>query len=395
LKTSKNNIDRNKKGKLIFTNKSKIMKTKNLIIATLLVVFQLSIFTSCEKQEEAVSNIKGIIPTQFSVDIPSSLSNNGASTKSAQSGDTINGNAIYANLNTFIYIGQGAAKLVEQIMVAIAVYNINQPMILTYQSDEDSRMKNLVVEANATFEGATWQYKLTIYDAEAVTEADSGKALQVFWNIDPVEGIAIIKPYNCNRITDADAPDAIFRIDYSERADASYDKRMTVQISSLPAANTEENRFAINNLKMFVGKKGDVVDVFGNSNHPNARLFAVDSVGFNWAFVASALDSKNIGVAEVGLPPCSLNETSREVLLGYYSIKNVFTREIQRVYPSLTEEMIAPYLANTEAPGYFGNRRFIQAGTAPSTEYNEIDSRILDMIPFNPSEINALSLSFQ
>ena len=59
----------------------------------------------------------------------------------------------------------------------------------------------------------------------------------------------------------------------------------------------EDDEFSMRNLRMFVGKKANIVDVYGNSNHPRANLFNENAVGFNYAFVASSDANENIAVA--------------------------------------------------------------------------------------------------
>ncbi|MBK7649884.1 MAG: hypothetical protein IPJ20_02815 [Flammeovirgaceae bacterium] len=80
-----------------------------------------------------------------------------------------------------------------------------------------------------------------------------------------MSGIAIIKPYNCDRTHNNNVKDAVFRIDYTEASTLGYDAQMEVSISGLPLANPLEDPFSVSTLKMFAGKKGDVVDVFGNT----------------------------------------------------------------------------------------------------------------------------------
>jgi hypothetical protein len=147
-------------------------------------------------------------------------------------------------------------------------------------------------------------------------------------------------------------------------------------------------------LKMFAGKNGDIIDVAGNSNHPNATFFTGDS-GFNWAFVASGSESNEIGVAEVGLPPSNLDEPSKAVLLGNYSIKNVLTREINDLWPGIDQEGVNAYLYNTGAPGYFADHGFVQGGVAPSDEYIALESRLSLLSPYNPKEVTNLEIAFK
>ena len=83
-------------------------------------------------------------------------------------------------------------------------------------------------------------------------------------------------------------------------------------------------------------------------------------------------------------------------LLGHYALGEVFEREIKAVWGDLVpQEIIDAWLANTEAPGYFDSHGFVSAGISPSSEYDELDSRLPDLNPFNPKEIGNLSLSFK
>lgn len=355
--------------------------------------------TSCENNE-SIQPQQDLLPQKFSVDIPQSLSNTNSVRSGRASGrikeDTLQGNDIYLHLNTFIAVGEGAAQLVEEFINGIRKYKIDRIQSLTYRSEDDNRIKNLVVLSDVDYEGRLWDYQLTITDAESETQPDGGKALQIFWNKGrEISGIAIIKPYNCDRIQNVTAKDAVFRIDYTEASTLNYDAQMEVSISGLPLANPLQDPFSVSALKMFVGKKGDAVDVFGNTDHPNAILFT-GNTGFNWAFVASGSDSKNIGVAEVGLPPSQLDETDRNVLLKEYSIRNVFTDEITAVWPGINQDLLAAYLSNTAAPGYFDAKKgFLTGGISPGAEWDELAPRLTGLTPFNPKVLHELAITFK
>lgn len=368
------------------------MKKLSLIFGSSLLFFSL-IFSGCEKNPVPGPGEDNILPQNFVVNIPDAISRK-ASTKKSAAVDTLKGNDIYEHLANFINIGEGGAEIVQDIIVGISVYHINKPMTFSFQSDDDGRTKNVEVVANSTYDGATWEFELTMTDAESEGNDDGGKAMQIFWNRSPIEGIALLKPYNIDRRNDASLGDAMFRIDYSETGDHGYDAHMMVYIAGLPVADPLDDPYSMSTLKMFVGKKGDMVDVYGNSNHPNATFFAGHS-GFNWAFVASGDDVQDIGVAEVGLPPSNLDEPSRSVLLGYYSIKNVFTREIYEVWPGIDPASVEAFLYNTSAPGFFDAGGFVAGGTSPGSEYDPLVDRIQDLSPYNPKEISNLVITFK
>ncbi len=386
------------------------MKTRNLFMLT--VALAAMFFTACE-----MDNLKpgekeyGILPERFKVDIPASLSNSNAKSTAFKNteGDTVSGNIIYWHLTTFIAVGEGAADIVEAIMWSIHFYHIEDVIYLSYTSDEDLRVKNLEVVKNVEFRGRQWQYQLTITDADSEGNEDGGMAMQVFWSKNPIEGIAIIKPYNLNRKKNLNAVNAVFSIEYSEKGTADYEAYMIVEIAGLPMSALRTDRFAMETLKMFVGKKGDIIDVYGNSNHPNAQFNRNDdeSVGFNWAFVASGSDSKNIGVAEVGLPYSDADIDSRKEILEDYSIKSVLIREMTNcivaeyakagltLKPEEVEKLLSPYLVNADAPGYFNENGFVRGGTAPNDNYVVLEENIKDLTPFNPLSVSKLEINFK
>lgn len=379
------------------------MKTRNLIIGllTLAVMF----LTSCEDNNVNPDNKDyGILPERFKVDIPSSISNEikSASLKSTQ-GDTLSGNDIYEHLTNFIAVGEGAADITEHVIWAIAAYKIDQIKELTYISDDDAREKKLVVSPNVDYDGRSWEYQLTITDELYKGNKDGGVAMQVFWNKSIIEGICLIKPSNLDVKQDANLKEAMFSIEYSERAKDGYEAYMIIEIAGLPLS---KDVYDVDALKMFVGKKGNMVDVYGNSNHPNAKFNLHDKVsGFNWAFVASGHDTKDIGVAEVGLPLSTSDITSREAILVNNSVKSVLTREMTNYliteFPALVgqEELVStalqPYLTNADAPGFFNKGGFVQAATAPSAEYDELVTRVKRLSPYNPKSIAELEVSFK
>lgn len=373
------------------------MKRSKSILYSLLAGVAMTLFTtSCEENPELVVQ-EDILPTAFRVDIPSAITN--ASQSGRISGrtkaDTLKGNAIYLNLATFIAVGDGAGEIVEDIIIGLKKHQINRVISLSYISDDDNRVKNLNVTSDVELDGKLWEYMLIVTDAESENNSDGGKAMQIFWNHrKPFEGIAILKPYNIDRKENPKAIDAIFRIDYTEVSDKGYDAEMEVQISGLPLENPLVNQFSISSLHMFAGKKGDIVDVYGNSNHPNARLFST-TTGFNWAFVGSGSDPKNVGVAEVGLPPSDLDESDRTILLKDYSIKNVFTDQINEFFPGIDQDLVDAYLSNTAAPGYFGNNQgFISGGVSPGPVWDAYAARLDNLSPFNPLATSNLKVDF-
>ncbi|MEA2041836.1 MAG: hypothetical protein U9N85_04710 [Bacteroidota bacterium] len=365
---------------------------KYLKFAFIALLASVLVFTGCEKDE--VTPDAEFIPENFKVDIPSSISGEASKKLSSSKDEVLQGDDIYGYLRTFIFVGEASAEIVQDIMRAIRKHGLNEAMSFSFQSDDDGRVKNVVITENSSFEGHTWEYELSMTDAESEANADQGMAMQVFWDRNPVDGIAILKPYNLNRTENPEENDVMYRVDYSETGDTGYSNAMIVYIAGLPVANPLQLPYAMQTLKIFAGKDGDMVDVFGNSNHPNAKFFN-DDTGFNWAFTASGIEDSDIGVAEVGLPPSDLDETSREVILGDYALKTVFENQIYDVWPNILPEDLDTYLQNTEAPGYFGPFGFITGGTAPNDQYTEIEASMNELVPYNPIQVTNLTIEFK
>ena len=369
------------------------MKRLNLILSVAILTVAV-LFQSCQKNElEPIDQNKNILPERFKVDIPNSIS--GTSYYKSTNVDTLQGNDIYEHMRTFIWIGEQAGDIVSEIIYVISLHNLSQPMSFSYTSDDDGRVKNVVIIENSEFEGVVWEYQMTITDdgSDAIS-GNENTAMQIFWNKSPIKGIAILNPYNIDRTTDPEFIDTRYRIDYSEAGELGYEKHMIVSIAGLPLENPLDDPYSMEIMKMFVGKNGDAVSVYGNSDHPNATFFNGD-VGFDWAFTAAGKQSTDIGVAEVGLPGNTLNSTDRYTLLVENSIKNVFTEQIYEVWPGIDSTSVNSYLYNTDAPGFFDHGGFVQGGTAPGPQYNSLLNIIAGLTPYNPAVVNELEILFK
>jgi len=342
-------------------------------------------FTACNPVNKTVQDSSVNLPDKFSVDMPSSISNGNG--KKMAAGDTLTGGDLYEHLRTFISIGDFSSNFVEEIMKAINQFNLAQSMNITYVSDDDGRTKSLVVVENATFEGAQYNFGLTVKDSNDF-------AMQVFWNNDPVKGTAIVSPYNFDRTSNEKYSKTKYRVDYSEAGDMGYEKHMIVSISDYPI----DDKFGLDNLKMFVGKNGDNIDVFGNSNHPKLWLYTDANVGHDWAFVSRANLSSNIAMAKVALPPMEL--TTTDSLFEKYNFKEIISKEIHRIYDeqygfNAVEIFLQGYLKNTQQPAYFDATGFIAAGldNQPSNFSNDFVD-LSNLTPYIPNDIRQLEIKF-
>lgn len=352
---------------------------------------------NCSKDdsEESINNGKSKFPETFKVDVPSSFSSP-TSEKSSQD-DTLKGSDIYQHLRTFVYIGESAADIVEDIMFALSDNNINREMTFSFTGD-DGREKTCVVLENIPFEDETYEFQLTM------TDTDGSDALQIIWNTNPVKGTAIIQPYALDHTNNDVGALTMYRIDYSEDGSKGYEKHMEVSILDLRLP--EGDVYAMDNLKMFVGKNGEEIEVFGNSNHPNAVLLNPShKEGFDWAFAARCNEVKDISVAKLGLPP--VDYTSTDEIFTTYAIKEVFKNEALTVWGKYIgvlftqaefDAIIDNYLIEAQAPAYFSDKGYLACG--PNNVPTDIEGFTADFIDlssltsFVPKDVTELSISF-
>ncbi|MEP1034987.1 hypothetical protein [Ekhidna sp.] len=354
---------------------------KNLKLIALLISF--SFMIACSSDDEVTSSID--IPAQFSVDIPQPISANAGGLSGRTSGDgdgVIEGDEIYESLRHFIKIGEGSAEIVELTLLVAVALEVQNIRTFTFESEDDNREKRIDLVEGVTRGGVAYDYEMTMIDV-----ADNEMALQLLWNTDPVEGVAILKPYNINRDEQTDEPNAFVRIEYSED-DATYDATMTVSIAGIQPVDNGD----IDNMKMFVGKKGDIVEVMGNSNHPNIEIVDPNFTGGrNYAFVGRGDESTDLGVIKLALPPSS---TTTSDVLEDFSVFAVLEAEINAV-ANLDQSIIDAILAEALSPAYFNNDGFITSGT--DNKPASFDAAFVDlsgMNPFVPNDIQNLEIDF-
>ncbi len=324
------------------------------------------------------------IPDQFTIDIPEPISSNTGSPSGRTTGDgdgIVEGNEIYESLRGFIHIGDQSAQILKFTLVVAAALETSNVSSITFSSDDDNREKRLDLTENVTRGGVTYAYEMTMFDV-----ADNEQALQLLWNTAPTEGLGILRPFYVDRSRDDDE-DAYIRIDYSEDH-PDYEATMTVTISGVePVENGD-----IDNLKMFVGKNGDIVEVMGNSNHPDIVILDDNFTGGrNYAFVGRGDDAADLGVVNLALPPSSI--TTDDVLTDY-SVFTVLEDEIQSA--GLTDQtIIDAILVNAHSPAYFNNSGFITSGTDNKpASFSDSFVDLSGMSPFVPNDIKNLSIGF-
>ena len=362
---------------------SEIKPFKMRVLKLSIALLSLGFFIACSSDEEP--NVDIPVPEQFSVDIPSAISSNTGSLSGRTSGDgdgVIEGDEIYESLRYFIHIGEQSAEIVEFTLQVGAVLSANNVRSFRYDGEDDGREKRIDLNEDVTRGGVNYEYEMTMVDTE-----NEDLALQVLWNTNPVSGLAILNPYHLDR-TDLDADESAFlRIDYTEDH-ADYEAAMTVSIAGVVAVENGD----IDNLKLFVGKNGNIVEVMGNSNHPNINIIDEDYTGGrNYAFVGGGDESTDLGVVKLALPP---SDVDTDDVLVDYSVYAVLEAEINAVAEGyFTEEEINEILAEAGSPAFFNSDGFIQSEIKPDSFSDEFVD-LTGMNPFIPNDIKNLSIDF-
>lgn len=355
------------------------MKITKLLLFAAVILFA----TACGDDEEPSVTVD--VPETFTVDIPNTLSSqSGGSLNGRTTGECDNfveGNEIYASLRYFIWLGEESAEIAERSLIIATFLNNQNVTSLTFESEDDGRLKRLELTRDVTRAGVSYENELMMFDEES-----NGRALQLLWNTNPVSGVAILNPYNIDRIENTN-PDAFLRIDYTED-DPSYEASMLVSISGLDPEEDE-----VSNIKMFVGRNGDVVEVRGNSDHPNLTIIDPDFTGGrNYAFVGRGDESADLGVVNLALPPSNVSTSD---VFSNYSVKAVLQAEIASTGINLGTELENCILQDAESPAYFNASGFIDAGV--DNKPVAFDSEFVDLSglnPFVPVDIRDMEVDF-
>jgi len=356
------------------------MKLLKLFLALL----SLTLLMNCEPEEETAPVVD--VPSTFSVDIPPSLSSataSGIGGRVDATNETIEGEDIYEALRYYIYLGEQSAEILEFVLVIGSTLNEGNVVSVTFPSDDDFREKRIDITNDVVRGGVEYAYEMTMVDTE-----NEDMALQMLWNTNPVEGIAILNPYNLDRSEDAN-PEAFYRIDYTE-ANPSFEEAMTVYISGAEVEEVGDP----DNLIMFAGRNGDIVEVIGNSNHPDLTIIDPDYTGGrNYAFVARGDESTDLGVVNLWLPPSDV--TTNDFEAGdQYSVYQVLEAEIEAV-ADLEQEVIDAILAEALSPAYFNNAGFITSGADNKPEsFSDAFVNLTGNTPFVPNDVQNLSIGF-
>ena len=358
---------------------------KNIKVITVIITLSAIVFSGCNKDESGDSLPDNItVGISDAISFPASISN-----KSAYLGvDPLTGEDIYMHLRNIIYIGELSADLVQDMMISLKKHNINYATAFSYESIYDGKNKNVVVKENVSINDTTWNYCLTVSDEEL------GIALQLFWNTNPLEVIAILQPRTFDFSTTRN-PNAMIKIEYSEN-DPDYDKTMIVSVTKLDSTS----RQYMSNLKFFAGKNGDIISLYGNSTHPYMALLNKNhNNGRAFCFQARNDVSNDIAIARIALP--TILQTDMTNIWVDFSVDQVLSDEIDIVYPNVDPSILTNikniFLANATGPAYFtGEQGFVSnAGNIPDDDgFTQDFMNMTGLTPWAPSLINQLTITF-
>lgn len=352
-------------------------------IKTLFLVSASAVLTNCGSDDEVTNTL--VVPATFTVNIPDAISSNSAGLAGRTDGDGdgfIEGNEIYESLRGFLYVAEEAAGIIDFVLEVAAELEEADLRTFEFTSDVDGRQKRIDITEDFVSAGNSFQYELRMVDVE-----NEDLALQLLWSANPVViGIGIMNPYQIERIEDNN-PDTFIRIDYGDLV-FGYDAVMQVQISGLEVVENGD----IDNMTLFVGRKGELIDVVGNSNHPNLILLDDTFIGGrSYAFIGRGDEISNFGVVKLALPPSGATTSD---FFETHSVFSVLEREIQSVGIS-DQSLIDDILQEAHSPAYFNANGFITSGEDNKPDgFTNFFVDLSDLETFVPADIRELKVNF-
>ncbi len=345
------------------------MINKPIILGAILLV--LSILSSCDlfNQEPIEEEKIEIIPDKIYVDIPNSI----CSSELEERFKTMTGDSIYNYMRYFVYLSQNANRIVQKTYNRLLSID-NQGVLEFSFTGVDGITKNVIIRENYPIDGDSSYYYMEIYNKNY-----SDLALKSVWKFNPLQQIIIFHPSKLDQNEMTDHPNALVRIEYQVQAEGTdYDTLSSTFIYGL--TDTIAHIYTPDNILLSIGKKGNMIELIGSTNNPNAYFFDTNySGGRNWTFFAKADNVKNIACAQIALPPSWVE--SIENIFADYSIKKVFADELRISNPEfayLTDlelfNMVGINPEELESPGYFDSEGFISAGPNIPAGFENLDN---------------------
>ena len=370
------------------------MKNKYLFLFILLA----SIFSSCKDNDTITVPLTGVIPGNVIIDIPEALSKTDSmNLVKNDSATLINGTKIYENLRNYIYIGEASSLMMQNTLNKVSELNIKQTMNTSYLSTKDNRIKNVSVHEQVSYSDSR-----SVWDFELIISDNGNKALEIVWNLSPLKGIVTMQPHylNLNNL-DLDN-ETMYKITFNSAGNDMYEETVEIEIAGLPV--NEVHSLNPDNLKMFVGKNADTIDVYGNSNHPNAVLYdSTNTYGLNWMFIARADQDLNIGVAKIALPYA--NEFDTTDVWTEYAMDVVISKDAHKYWDPrvgdfgqpYVDSIIGVYMQNTNSPAYYDTTGFVSCGKDSIPDHSIYTDDFLNLPgagTYIPNDIKELTIKF-
>ena len=356
------------------------MKTNKLFILFVLIAVILA--SSCSKKKKG-----DIVPDNMDINLSDAISVPDLEKKGYIYADTIvSGKDLYQNLRTLIFYGDHAGAILNQYLSILEIYEITGPTIFSFINDQDGKSKNVVVTDNVDFYNETWDYFMF------VTDGFEGAALALYWNINPRKAIAIFRPKAINS-NSTFLRNAYVWIEYNE-SDQIFDRTTLIQIADMDTTSANY----MSKLKMFIGQKGDVAHIYGNTIHPTAYLVDPEHTdGRSWSFIAKNNIKLDIAVAKCALPTTKMTLDEMPNLWTFYSMDEVLREEIEAVYTDLTPVQIDPLLVNAIGSAYFIGPAGFVSNNLDIPEDPGFTNDFLDLSglePWTPLDVYNMIISF-
>ena len=356
------------------------MKANRLLIILVLIAGILG--SSCSKKKKG-----DIVPDDMDIDLSDAISVPDLEKKGFIYEDTIvSGRDLYQKLRTLIFYGDHAGTIMNQYLSILDQYEITGPTIFSFINDQDGKTKNVVVTDHADFFNETWDYFMF------VTDGFEGGALALYWNMNPRKAIAIFRPkaLNSNSIF---LRNAWVWIEYNE-SDPFFDRTTLIQITGMDTTSANY----MSKLKMFIGKKGDIAHIYGNSIHPTAYLVDPEHTdGRSWSFKAKNNMKLDIAVAKCALPTTKMTLDEMPTIWSTYAMDEVLRAEIEAVYTEATPAQVDFYVKNAIGLAYFVGPAGFVSNNMDVPEDPGFTNDILNLTglePWTPLDVYNMIISF-
>jgi hypothetical protein len=345
------------------------------------------LFSSCNSVVTNPPKAENIIPLDsILVDIPAPLSTYVSGARKSSPVDPIDGQEIYEALRVYIGFAEESAELIRKILEIIHDQKLTKPKDFQFTGD-DGRTKEVSIRTDIFADGISWDYRINIQNS------GGNMAFQFFWIKKPFQAFAILDLYAMDSIEHQTIQGMMMSIQVNRNKGIGVKRQQMVQVADHPKPGSDDSY--LDNLKMLILDKGNLVEIMGNSNHPDMVLIdSSQTPGKSYSFVGRGSKSQDIGVVKLALPPSGLNNL--QFLFEQYSVDTVLKSEILNLDPSFPIDTLNVLLQNARIPAYFNGQGFISAGPIPPSlpGFTNTFIDLSGLNPFLPKEVRDLKIDF-